>query len=1085
MKRALRTEWIREIRYSLPRFLSILFLVALGVAFFSGIRATEPDMRLSVDWQYDSDDFMDIRVLSTQGMTEEDRKAIQAIEGVRQTEGSYTKDVLCDTGESESAIKIYASNEYLNQVNIEDGREIRKEGECLVDTRFADENEIKIGDHVQVKSGNDDDIEDYLKQTDYEVVGIADYDYYLTRSKGTTTIGNGKLEGFLIISKEDFNMDVYTEIYVSVEGAKDLVTYTDEYDDLVESVTDRIDEIKEEREEIRYQEILSESKDKIDDAKQTYQKEKKDAEKKLADAKKKLDDAKEELDSGKKQLKEAKAKLDSGEKQLTSGKKEYESGVKQLESGKQQYKSGLKQFQAGKKEYQNGYTAYQNALEEYKQKKKQLDAGKASLDQAAAAYGTTCEELTPAYGELYEQYQTYLAGKKQLDAGKETLDQTKKQLSSAKKKLDQTESKLKAAKKKLDESETKLKKAKTQLETSEKQLKKGKEEYKKGVKELESGQKEYEDGLAKYKKQEKKAQKEFAKAEKKIQDAEDELKDLDKGEWYILDRNMIQSYVEYGQDSERIGAIGKVFPMIFFLVAALVSLTTMTRMVEKERTQLGTMKALGYSKLQIAGKYLIYAALATVIGSALGMVAGEKILPNIIITAYGMMYTGVHEVAAPIRLNLGLMATAMAFVSTIGATLFSCYHALQEVPAQLMRPEAPKEGKRVLLEKIPFLWKRISFSWKSSIRNLLRYKKRFLMTIIGIGGCMALLLVGFGLHDSIFAITDNQYTKLHVYDVQIGFDEEDKNLEEDMAQVLGRQEITDGIRARQTSMSVETKEGSKTAYVIVPEDKDALKEYIHFTDRLSDTTYELQDQGVIITEKLATMLDIQVGDTISLKEGDTKTIQAEVTAITENYLQHYVFVSKSLYENLYGEDLTYNELICKTKSQKDTFEKELSENLLKTDGVSSVSFVSDVEDEMADMLGNLNIVVFVLVFSAGLLAFVVLYNLNNINIEERRRELATIKVLGFYQPELAAYVYRENVMLTAIGTFVGVFIGIALHRYVILTAEVDYIMFGREIYMPSFGYSIALTFLFAIIVNAVMYFKLKKIDMVESLKSVE
>ena len=385
------------------------------------------------------------------------------------------------------------------------------------------------------------------------------------------------------------------------------------------------------------------------------------------------------------------------------------------------------------------------------------------------------------------------------------------------------------------------------------------------------GRKEYQKGLAKYQKEKKKAEQEFKKAEQKIQDAKDEVKKLKKGKWYLLDRNKIQSYVEFGQDSERIGAIGKVFPFIFFLVAAMVSLTTMTRMVEKERTQLGTMKALGYSKLQIAGKYLIYAALATILGSMLGAAAGEFILPNIIITAYCMMYVGIRQVVVPFHIDLALLAATAAFVTTLGATMLSSYRALMEVPAQLMRPEAPKEGKRVLLERIPFIWKRISFSWKSSIRNLLRYKKRFFMTIFGISGCMALLLVGFGLEDSIFAITNNQYTKIRVYDAIVGFDEEDEDLKEHMDQVLSEKEVTSGIRARETSVDVETEEGSKTGDVIVPEDKKEIEKYIKFKDRTTGKSYHMSDDGVIITEKLAKILNIEVGDTIWLKEGETKT----------------------------------------------------------------------------------------------------------------------------------------------------------------------------------------------------------------------
>ncbi len=1058
MKKALRTEWIREIRYSLPRFLSILFLVALGVAFFAGIRATEPDMRETVDRQYDDENFMDLRVLSTQGLTDKDVEAVSKTEGVQKAEGTYTKDVLCDIGQSEVAIKVYAKTDSLNQMHMEEGRDLKKSGECLVDARFAQENKVKIGDTITLKSGSEDeDLKDSLKKTTYKIVGLVNYNYYLTRDRGTTTIGNGKIEGFLVIPKDDFDMDVYTEIAVSIKGGKKLTTYTDAYEDKVESVVDNLEEIKGTREQIRYEEIKKEANDKIEDSEKEYRKEKKKAQNELKKAKDKLDQAKNELTQAENELAQAKAELDSGEKQLASGRKQYENGIAQLKSGKQQYEDGLTQYRQGVKDYEK--------------QEQQLSQAKEALDQAIAAYGITYDQLDENYGELYQQYLQYLEGKKQLEAGKAKLDKTK--------------STLDATKKKLDASETKLQNTKSRLEASKTKLAQGRKEYEAGLTQLKSGRKEYQKGLAKYQKEKKKAEQEFKKAEQKIQDAKDEVKKLKKGKWYLLDRNKIQSYVEFGQDSERIGAIGKVFPFIFFLVAAMVSLTTMTRMVEKERTQLGTMKALGYSKLQIAGKYLIYAALATILGSMLGAAAGEFILPHIIITAYCMMYVGIRQVVVPFHIDLALLAATAAFVTTLGATMLSSYRALMEVPAQLMRPEAPKEGKRVLLERIPFIWKRISFSWKSSIRNLLRYKKRFFMTIFGISGCMALLLVGFGLEDSIFAITNNQYTKIRVYDAIVGFDEEDEDLKEHMDQVLSEKEVTSGIRARETSVDVETEEGSKTGDVIVPEDKKEIEKYIKFKDRTTGKSYHMSDDGVIITEKLAKILNIEVGDTIWLKEGETKKKAVKVMAIAENYMMNYVFMSDSLYQSLYKKAPVYNQVFVNTLKHTSSFEDALSKKLLKMEGVTSVSYVSSAQEEMGEMLGNLNIVVFVLIAAAGLLAFVVLYNLNNINIEERRRELATIKVLGFYQPELAAYVYRENVLLTIIGIVIGIFFGMILHQYVILTAEVDAIMFGRTISTQSYVYSILLTIFFAVFVNGVMYFKLKKIDMVESLKSVE
>ncbi len=1098
-KKALLLDWIREIKNSLPRFISLVFLVALGVAFFAGIRVTKPDMKRSVDKQYDEDNFMDFRVLSTQGLTKEDVTALEKVKGVKQVEPSYTKDVLCHRGNQEFAIKVYAKTDKINQIYLKKGRTVKKTGECVVDSYFAKENNIKIGENISLISGDEDKLSDCLKKTKFIVVGMADYNYYLTRSKGTTSIGTGNLNGFLMIPKEDFKQDVYTEIYVTVDGAKECTTYTKEYNDVVKSVTKRVEAIKKEREEIRFEEIKKEAKKEIKKAEKKYNKEKKKADKKLLAAKKDLESAKADIDKNEAKLRDAKRKIDLAWSKWEAGKREYERGKKQIPAGKKQLKkakselsSGKKTYQKNKEKFEKSKKPYEKAKADYTANARKLKQSKKQLELAASQYGLTLSQLTSQQGDLYEQYQGYLAGKKQLDQGKKKLDSAKRQLNAgerklraAKKRLDSAQSKISREEKKLKQAQSRLRRAKRQLDSSKKSLQRAKHQYESGKDQLASGKRKYEKGLKTYESNKKKADKKFKKAKHKINEAKEDVKKIKKGKWYLLNRNTIQSYVEYGQDSDRIGAIGKVFPLIFFLVAALVSLTTMTRMVEKERTQLGTMKALGYGKLQIAGKYLCYAVLATTIGSVLGIAVGQKVLPQIIITAYAMMYTGVHEVVTPIQLDIGLMAAGMAFISTIGATLFACYRSLAEVPASLMRPEAPKEGKRVLLERIPFLWRKIPFSWKSSIRNLLRYKKRFFMTLIGIGGCMSLLLVGFGLSDSIAAITKNQYKKIYTYDATVFFDEDNRHLQEDMKKVSKKEGISSSMEMRVISMTVEHKKKSKTATVEVPMNRKELNSYVHFQNRTSGESYELGKEGAIVTEKMASLLDIKVGDTISLKEGDTKTVKVKVFAIMENYLNHAVFLSKQQYEKLYKEKMTYNALICKTKSKQKSWEDNLSQDLLKLKSVNSISYVSEVEKEMADMLGNLDIVVFVLIFSAGLLAFVVLYNLNNINIEERRRELATIKVLGFYQRELAAYVYRENILLTLIGIFVGIFMGIGLHRYVILTAEVDAIMFGRQIDPSSYGYSIAFTILFAIIINALMYVKLKGIDMVESLKSVE
>ena len=576
-------------------------------------------------------------------------------------------------------------------------------------------------------------------------------------------------------------------------------------------------------------------------------------------------------------------------------------------------------------------------------------------------------------------------------------------------------------------------------------------------------------------------------AEQKIADARQDVKDIKKGKWYVLNREKMQSYVEYGQEADRIAALGRVVPVIFFLVAALVSLTAMTRMVEEQRTQIGMMKALGYSGVHIAMKYVTYALAATLSGSILGAVIGEKLLPWIIINAYKMMYTGLGDVYTPLEIEYSVMAGGLAVGVVVLAVLSACYKELREKPAQLMRPVAPKEGKRILLERIPFIWKRLSFIWKATMRNLFRYKKRFFMTIFGIGGCMALLLLGFGIKDSISAISEKQYGEIITYDFSIthkdGISETKK---EDLIQYAKKQEhMTDLIEVSESAVTIRANGKKQDATMIQPMSKKDLNGYISLQDRKSKTKYQLDDDGIILTEKAASLLGVKKGDSIKIQRSGDKQITAKISQITENYMQHKVYMTPKLYEKLYHKKAQTTGIYC---IEKNISKKKMQENgkqILARDEASTLHFCADDEKTMSDMVNNLNIVVVVLIVSAGLLAFVVLYNLNNINISERRMELATIKVLGFYDGEVGAYVYRENILLTILGTIAGIILGIILHKYVIFTTEVDLIMFGRQIYVQSYIYSILLTIAFSILVNAFVYFQLKKIDMVESLKSTE
>lgn len=891
-RRIIRKEFVLEIKKSFHRFISIFFIVVLGVAFFTGIRATEPDMKISADAFYDESKLLDIRILSTYGLTQEDIQALEKLEEIQEIEGAYSKDVLCQMEKKQLTVRVLSLPNELNQIVVKEGRMPEKANECIVDTGFLLKSGYQVGDTITIKSGTDEALSETLIEDTYVIVGSCITSYYLSLERGTTTIGNGVLDSFIMIPADNFSYETFTELYITVNGAEALLCYSKKYETLIENVVEKIEkEVQKKREQARYNSIRDEAQKKVDEAKQE------------------LKDAEEEAD---KELSKAKNKIEQEEKEIEKGKKEY-------------------------------------------------------------------------------------------------------------------------------------------------------------------------------KKEKKEAEQKIADAKEEIEEAEQKIEDIKMTEWYVLDRNTIQTYVEYEQDAERIGAVGEVFPIIFFLVAALVSLTTMTRMVEEQRTQIGTLKALGYSKITIAAKYLGYAFLATAGGSIAGGFLGCSVLPYIIINAYTIMYQNLKIIKIPFNLYYTVIAAGIAIACVLGATAVACWKELISSPAELMRPMAPKQGKRVLLERIPFIWKRLNFTRKSTVRNLIRYKKRFFMTIFGIGGCMALMLVGFGIRDSISSIVDLQYGKIHLYDVVLNL-EEDRTKKE-QKQIEEKLEADNRIKNKKyqyhSTIEIQKEEIEKTVNLIVLEEKEKVEEYYGFHERVSQRELSLSDTGVILSEKAAKVLKVKVGDTIFIKKENEKDIEVLIEGICENYVQHYMFMTKSYYQQLYQEVPDYNELLLSTDTLTEEEFDELAENLLEPDGITSVTLTKNSSGRFEDMLENLDIVIVVLIVSAGGLAFIVLYNLNNISINERKRELATIKVLGFYDIEVSQYVYRENIMLTIFGILLGSILGMILHKYVILTCEIDMIMFGRTIRGISYVYSTLLTCFFAVFINISMHFKLKKIDMATSLKSVE
>ncbi len=1198
-KKALRKNFFMEIKTSFGRFLSIFFIVAIGVAFFSGIRATEPDMRYSGDEYFDEKNLYDIQVISTLGLTDDDIRALEKLDGIEKVEYGYSVDALCLANDSQQAVHIMSILPTMNLLTVEEGRLPRKADECVIDVDYLGTSGYRIGDKITFTSGTDDAITDTLSTDTFTIVGAASSPCYIAFHRGSTTIGTGSIEAFISVPEESFSMDVYSELYASVERAAELLEFTDPYKARVEEVKEHVESIRKKREDARYQEIIDEANEELEEAKEELEDAKKKAEKELGDARKKLEDGRKQLNDGKAKLNDSAVEIENSRADLISGQaeldrntaelnkqndllnkniEEYNQHVEEFNGQLAEYNEKLaefnqqlaefnqqkEEFYEKKREYEQGKAAYDQGMQEYNENqqlleeqstqveaginelntglpllREQYDATKAQYDALVAAGGETTEEAAQMLAGLQEmekkvtEYEATLsnllesqtqieAGKAELAKGKAELDTVGLQLEEGRRQIEEAQAQIDSAqaqfddgKAQLDDGKAQLDDAKSQLDDALVQLEDGKKQIASGRKQLDDAQaqinngwsqlregesqladareeiaekeQELKDAEAEFQEAEEDAKDKIADGEKKILDAEDEISKIEHAKWYINDRDDLPEHAGYGENADRMRAIGEVFPVLFFLVAALISLTTMTRMVEEQRTQIGTLKALGYDRHSIAGKYLGYACLATVTGSIVGVLFGEKVFPYIIITAYGIMYEHIPNVVVPYNLTYALLASAAALACTLLATIFSCYRELREQSAELMRPPAPKQGKRVLLERIPFIWNRLNFTWKATVRNLIRYKKRFFMTIFGIGGCMALLLVGFGLNDAIFEIGVLQYHELQIYDGDIILNEDASQKEKKQAY----ETLAEDPRVEKTELNllkqVTISHGGskKDVYLNVPEDVKLFPEFVIHRDRITKEIYTLNDEGVILTEKMAKQLQAEVGDMISIKDDVKGEIEVKISSICENYMQHYLYMTPGLYKKIHGREPEYNSVYFIMKEGKESELEDVGESVLKEKGALSASYTKDIEAQLNDMLVSLNIVMVVLVISAGMLAFVVLYNLNNINITERKRELATLKVLGFYPGEVAQYVYRENVILTVIGAFAGMVLGKFLHQFVIVTVEIDSAMFGRNIDFSSFVYGFLITVGFSAFVNGVMYFKLKKINMVESLKSVE
>lgn len=1215
MKNAMQKDFWREIGHTRSRFFSIMILVALSVAFLSGLKATAPDMKHTGDDYLDSLHLADIQVLSTLGLTDEDIAALRAQDKIEDAEGEYVIDAFASSDSLDAVVKVLSlTDRGISDVLLREGRMPERADECVVEENMLSLMSISIGDTITLTPG--DDLSDALAQDTYTVVGTVRSPVYLAVERGTSTLGSGTVKAYLYLPREAFTLDYYTAAYVRVSGAAEMTAFYDEYDDYIDDVIDSLEDFSEQRASLRHDELVDEATEKLDDAqkelddaKAEADKELGDARKELADARRKLDDGWKEYDDGKQELADSRVKLDDAKAELEDGEQEYADGVKKYDQAVRDYEKGQKDYADGVKDYEKGAQQLADGADELEAGKEKLDEGQKQLDAlgntvagalqndpnyAGVTGGTIIDELgrgdentaaatdaaldkmraqleggiaqaqqglaqidagieqcdeglakidaalaglgedqseqaatlkqqrtetaaqrsalvqqrgevSAQLSELQSQLAalstvssgSIAANKQQLDQGRADYESGKQQLSAGYRDLRDGKKELDKAKKELDEAPQKLADARKELADARKELDDGWKEYYDGeekyadgekeladaYRELTDGEKDYREGLREYEDGKAEADEKIADAEEKIADARRKVADIESCEWYLFSRSYNPGYTGYGQDAERMANLASVFPVIFFLVAALVCLTTMTRMVEEQRVQIGSLKAMGYSGLAISRKYLLYGLLPSLTGGVFGLVIGYILFPKMIFTAYQIMYQMPN---IELRAYGGISAYSLlaAVACTTLATLWACLATLRETPASLMRPRTPKAGKRVFLEYIKPLWRKMSFTHKVTARNLFRYQKRFWMTVIGIGGCTALIIAGFGMRSSLLFTMSRQYDDLFHYSAQVTLSSnvlpEERQAVEDF--LAGDSRVVNDVPCTASSATVITSSYSTTAYVEVME-ADEIGKVIDLLDCKTGEPITMEDTGVYIDQKLSELLKVSVGDTFFL-DGDARG-DVTVAGIYEHYTGHFIYMTPSYYEQTLHADSEPNAYLMNFTSDDTDTCNAIFEKLLSMNGVVTTSRMRDTQDTYMHSMERVDFVVVIIILAAAALAMVVLFNLSNINITERQRELATIKLLGFYDKEVSAYVYRENIVLTVFGILMGCFMGHWLHIYLVRSTEIDLMMFGRQTAPSAYVYAAILTALFSLLVNVLAHFKMKKIDMVESLKSAE
>ena len=1145
-KKVFHKNVLRLIKSTKGRFFSLSAIVSIGVAFFIGVSASAPMMAASVDYYDDSYDLKDFTIYSNYGFKEDDIEALKKVDSVSTVEPGYFVDEIATSGEGTQLVRIhsYDSTHTINRFKLVEGRMPQNDHEVVAERSGNIKSGFEVGDTVKL-SLPDGSRSGVLPVQEVTVVGVIDTPLYLNMSKETSTLDNLPINSYLYIPSSAFDSSNYLELNILTEDGKKLSSFSDSYETYIVGVKQKIEALASTQQTETAHKIKEDAMSEYNDGMQKYidgTKQYQDAldsyQKEIADAQQKLSESRADVAAGEVEIANEKDKLVSAQNTLNTEKVNRQAEIDHqqevinqnratLQSSQQtlndqkstleqnehdltialtaipdaitlyqteiQFRQGIAQygispttpvslltmFRADLRElcdamFPEGYAGktigdLQSALDDHLQQ----------IDQNFSLTASTKEDRLVELQNLQTQYTNDLASvqnaltvtlpasQQQIADGLAALGQAQQQLDQGQATLNQKiadgQAQINAGWQEVYTNENKLADARVQIADGEAQLNSA----------ITEGTKKLNDALE-----------ELNLSKAKLADAKKKIDDLAEGKWTVLDRKSHYASVTFKNTIQQMEAISRVFPAFFILVAALVCLTTMTRLVEEQRNEIGTLRALGYTKWQCTLKYLFYAISATLIGIVVGSILGLSSFPLIIYHAWRMMY-----ILPPIRFVVpsGLISlTAMVFIFAMSiATWFACKADTQDVPSQLMRPKAPPMGKKTFLENIPLIWNHLSFTDKVTMRNIFRYKKRFFMTIVGVAGCTALMLIGFGIRDSISNMVDINFKDIIQYDGMVSFEDDasEQVKAEALKEIRSTENVTDAhIGFVYTSKTYDDKV-DETASVHVFDPKEINREF-NLRTRIGHKPISLTDDGVIINEKLAENLGVHVGNKITIEDADGNPHEVNVSGITEMYINHFVIMSRQYYKEVFGKEAGSNIIYLSTTGDE-AAQKLLANQISTMQGVKGVLLYSGQLDNFNSMVKGLNGIIWVLIISSMLLAFVVLSNLITVNISDRQREIATLKVLGFRKAEVKKYIFKENNLLAGIGGIVGIPVGIALHRYIMRTVEMDYLMFGRNIEWTSFFYAFVLTILFSVIVNRMMTKRLNDIRMVESLKSVE